>query len=230
MKQDKKGLTNGPRNVRRRLLGLFLRFVASSLFPPRLLIPSSPAARRSVVARGGGRRGHVIVAAADVGRLVTRWQGWGRFMCLPRGYHATRGYPKQPPHIPFGWGGEGGRGKGDGRRDDAGATMATARAAKATGGRGRCGVVSDEVAELGAFHVLTSWVPCCPGLPQTIPSHPIWMGRRGWAQQGRRPMQRSSRDDADGQRDDAGAMMRQQTRQWRRVGVARAMANATVLA
>jgi hypothetical protein len=49
-------------------------------------------------------------------------------MYLPHGYHATWGYPKQPPHIPFGWGGEGGRGKGDGRRNDPAATMATANA------------------------------------------------------------------------------------------------------
>jgi hypothetical protein len=108
--------------------------------------------------------------------------------------------------------------------------MATACAAMATGGCSGCGVVSDEVAELGAFHVLTSWVPCYLGLPQTNPSHPIWMGRRGWAQQGQRLMQQSSRDSANGQCDDAGVTMRQQMWQWQQVGVARAMANAMVLA
>jgi hypothetical protein len=85
-------------------------------------------------------------------------------MCLPHGYHATQGYPKQPPHIPFGWGEEGWCGKGDGQRNDPAATMATANAmmqqqmwpwrqvgmARATAVMAavpvsRCEVVSDEV-------------------------------------------------------------------------------------
>jgi hypothetical protein len=62
--------------------------------------------------------GPVIVAVAGVGWLVMRWWGWGRFVltswvpCYPGSMGSLN--PKQPPHIPFGRGGEGGHGDGDG--------------------------------------------------------------------------------------------------------------------
>jgi hypothetical protein len=49
--------------------------------------------------------------------------------------------------------------------------------AHGSGHRGRvvvaAAVVSDNVARLRTFDLLTLWVPCCLGLPQTTSSHPI---------------------------------------------------------